>query len=870
MRRSLVGRKAEATQLIGTLTDGAVRGVLVTGAAGVGKSRLVREVLAVLQQHQRETEWVVGSHSASTIPFGALAHLLPRPASSESQQLSFLQHAEDVLRERAEGAGMVLAVDDAHLLDPGSATLLHRLATGQVLRLLVTVRSGEPAPDAVTRLVEDDLLEHLPLEPLTREAADRLVTDMLGGDVAPSLEVPLWELALGNPLVLRELARDGRDQGWIVKDRGIWRLEGTPAPGLRLWDLVTRRLHDLCDAERGVVELLAFGGPLEGDVAKEGSPAGTVESLQLRDLVVNINSRGRRLMDLSHPVYGEVLRDSLPRTRRREVYRDLAKRLEQTHLRRHDDVLRLATWAVEGGSEIDAELLLQAAWQAHLTFDQELAERLGQAAAATGRRFEACLVLAEARSHQFMLEEAATALEDAWELAEGEQDKGRVAVAHAQHLFFRAGDPAEGVRLLEHNRAATSDPDVRDRLDASLAMFAAIRGDLHAASDAGRRLLARIDPVAEALVAVLLVSTLADAMLGRMTAAVDAVEVGLRHADEARHAAPLGEQLLRINRTVAWGWGGELERAHHDAREGLREAVARGAIDVAGVWGWALAEVLVLQGRLSEADLVLTDAAAVLTNRDPLLIRPSVLAKAAVVTGMRGDTQRLKTMRPEISGDPAPFDTRATTLRARAQTWYAVAEADLATAAAAAVAAGEIAAGHTQLIWAALAYHDAVRLGHPQEAAGPLRRLASQMDSRLVAVFSAHATAIGDAEALDDVSKRFEQLGADLYAAEAAAQAAPLHHRAGRTREVTRAGARARTLALSCPGAATPALKTLGGAALTGREREIARLAITGMASQEIADQLVLSPRTVNNHLGAVYRKLGIGGRQGLEDVLGP
>lgn len=51
---------------------------------------------------------------------------------------------------------------------------------------------------------------------------------------------------------------------------------------------------------------------------------------------------------------------------------------------------------------------------------------------------------------------------------------------------------------------------------------------------------------------------------------------------------------------------------------------------------------------------------------------------------------------------------------------------------------------------------------------------------------------------------------------------------------------------------------------LTGVELQAARLAVAGSTNRDIAAQLFLSPRTVENHLGAVYRKLGVSGRAGL------
>jgi DNA-binding CsgD family transcriptional regulator len=57
--------------------------------------------------------------------------------------------------------------------------------------------------------------------------------------------------------------------------------------------------------------------------------------------------------------------------------------------------------------------------------------------------------------------------------------------------------------------------------------------------------------------------------------------------------------------------------------------------------------------------------------------------------------------------------------------------------------------------------------------------------------------------------------------------------------------------------------------ALTPRELDVARLAALGLPSRELGDRLGISVRTVDNHLGSVYGKLGIGSRSDLSSVFG-
>ncbi len=60
-----------------------------------------------------------------------------------------------------------------------------------------------------------------------------------------------------------------------------------------------------------------------------------------------------------------------------------------------------------------------------------------------------------------------------------------------------------------------------------------------------------------------------------------------------------------------------------------------------------------------------------------------------------------------------------------------------------------------------------------------------------------------------------------------------------------------------------------GQAILTAGERRVAELVIRGQSNQRVAVSLSISKRTVDTHLGRIYRKLGINGRVGLREVLG-
>ena len=81
------------------------------------------------------------------------------------------------------------------------------------------------------------------------------------------------------------------------------------------------------------------------------------------------------------------------------------------------------------------------------------------------------------------------------------------------------------------------------------------------------------------------------------------------------------------------------------------------------------------------------------------------------------------------------------------------------------------------------------------------------------------------------------------------------------------AGAAGEVRRLTETGTAAP--RKRGESTLTAREREIAALVVAGQATRAVADALVISERTVETHIAAIYRKLGVSNRTALARLLG-
>jgi hypothetical protein len=149
----LTGRVEEMSRISGlTRRRDGPAGVVLAGPARVGKTRLAREALAAAQQRGVVTRWAVGTASARALPLGAFATTLgivgPDPAR-------LVRQASEALLAGAGRAGVIIGVDDAHLLDELSAVLVHQLVLRQAASVVLTLRTREGAPDAVMALWKD-------------------------------------------------------------------------------------------------------------------------------------------------------------------------------------------------------------------------------------------------------------------------------------------------------------------------------------------------------------------------------------------------------------------------------------------------------------------------------------------------------------------------------------------------------------------------------------------------------------------------------------------------------------------------------------------------------------------------------------------
>jgi len=867
----LIGREAELHRLVAAADDPSVAGVSIVGDAGVGKTRLASEVLGVLTARGRNSAWISASSSARAIPYGALAQILTIPwgPADEPGLHALLLGALD--RRRNETGPLVLVVDDAHLLDEHSAAFAHLVIVRRAATVILTARTREPPPSALTQAWKDGRLHRAELTSLSRGDTGRLVETILGGEVESLTKLDLWRRSAGNALYLRELLMGALEAGTLVREDVGWRSIGADPPSTRLSELVRDRLGRLNRVQRRLVEILAIAGRTDLVLIESLGRGGSLEELEERRLVTVEQSGNRRFVRLAHPVYGEVVTADVPRSRARLFMRELADALEASGTRRREDALRLALWRLDGGGAPDAELLLEAAEEALASFDPKLGERLARAALGARGGLRAGLLLGRSLTAQQRVADADDVLAEAAHQAATDDEIAQVSLARADLLYFRGGRPAEAAAVLVEAIGLVRDPDWRDELEALLVLFRAGAGQLLPITEAGRRIAARAGARPRAVVHTLVYSTIANVMLGRFEEAAGQIEIGLAIAPDVRSELPLGAPMLAINRVMANAYAGELARALELGSEGLGAALDSGNADVVAMWSMNLAECRLLAGHAGIALGSILDSLRLVREADPFAVRAIAASLAAVCATWLGRLELARSLRQEVSDQELPMDVRSRIWFDRARVWGLAGDGDSLTAAHHAVEGATRAVAATHLVWGAWQLHDAVRLGHAELAAPMLSGLAEGIEGRMVPAMALHGMAQleGDPVSLQSASSEFEQMGAMLFAAEAAAEAQRAFARHGRQRQSQVAGARASVLAARCEGVRTPALADTGPVPLTPRELDVARLAARGLPSRQLADRLGISVRTVDNHLGSVYGKLGIGGRVDLASVFG-
>lgn len=867
----LIGRDDVLVHVGAALGRRELTGVVLAGPAGVGKTRLALECRDIGAKTGFATAVAFASRAANGIPLGALAPILPPIDVAAERGVAMLQQAREGLQEIAGDRPLLLVVDDAQLLDDASALLLQQLVQADAAFVVVTIRSGEPVPDPVVSLWKDGLAQRIEVGPLRREDVDELVCQVLGGPVEGTTLQELWAASEGNALYLREVVLSGLESGALVREAGLWRFVTKLEPSSRLTDLVEARLSGLDEAEVDALELVAFGEPIGVEIIERLASGSALESLERKGVVVTELDDRRIQARLAHPMHGEVLRDRIPPLRARSVRRALADAVESSGARRRGDVLRVAVWRLDAGGDTNASSFVEAAQQAKFANDFGVALRLAQRAYEVDPGFESGHTYADVLydlGETELLEDVLGAIAD---LADGDGEVALHAMLRGFNLYWRLGRGRDARKVLDEASQVVTDPEWRAEVQGALAVLDATSGNPLGAVARTAPILARSE--GRAFTQSSLAVSLALPLVGLGEEAIQIAQRG-----HAAHLA-LGDQLslyepalLLAAESLALAQLGRLPEAEALARRVYEESLADGEAA-----GWAFSSMslgvaCLEQGRVKEADRWWKEAASLFRAVEHNGPYRWALAGMLLCQALLRDTTDLDEIRAELVRTADHPATMHEIDVHRAEAWMHMVDGEPAEARAMLAAAADEAEEQEQKWQELLVRHEVVRLGaDPGDALARICELADDVQGELAQQMAAHVQALvdKDGDALGAASEAFEAGGSLLRAAEAATSAADAHRRAGNQRQATSWARQGAELARRCEGARTPGLVDAAGPTpLTKREREIALLAAEGLTSREIAAQLYVSVRTIDNHLARVYDKLGLQGRDDLRDVL--
>ncbi len=834
-------------------------GIVVCGAAGVGKSRIAREAMSSAASRESETRWVIGTSSARALPLGAFSSW-GAPAGGDDLQL--VRGVLEWLTSASPGSTVIVGVDDAHLLDDLSIFVLHQIIQRRAAKVLLTVRDGEPVRAAIREVWTGGQFERLDLQALSRAETSELLSATLGGSVDTDAVRRLWLLTRGNPLYLRNIVEQEIGDGRLTQRRGHWRWVGDPVLPPGLVEMIESRIGALPTSVGEVLDALAVGEPIElASLRRIAGPA-AVEEADTRGLLALDHIDGGVQVRAAHPLYAEVRRKRAAPTRLRRLCGCVAAELGACAAREDMRiVVRRAALSLDSDLEPDPGLLVRAARGAIWLADLPLADRLADAAIRAGGGAEANFVRAHALSLLSRGEEADAVLGSVPTGGFTDADHARLAFLRASNFLWSLADPWRAKRLIDDERRSGGS------IDAFLTVYWAAMGKPEAATTASRELVFDELPDIVAAVSAGAVAV-ASGEAGRTAEAVAAAAAGYAVADRAFDAAHMRFVITDAHIGALLLSGRLAEAGSVCARLSQQAADLPGAAQLLGA---ALTGRAALgAGRLDTACSLLGPvveglAASGETNGYGYRCRlPYTIALA-----MRGSTDEATAALATLEERRHPSWRFLDYERALAHAWVAASQYAVSEAIAASLSAAETARANGQFAAEVMCLQTATQFGDRSSAQrlGELSAMVEGPRAGVAARFAA-ALAAGDGAELAAVSEEFERMGDLVAAVDAAAHAAAVYRRNGLRGSAYGCAKRAEALAEQC-GADTPALRrSAERVPLTDREREIVMLIGEGLSSRAVAERLSISKRTIEGHIYRAMAKTGTSNRDELAALL--
>jgi DNA-binding CsgD family transcriptional regulator len=629
--------------------------LVIEGAAGIGKTTLLRHAIAIASERRFVVLRSVASQADSAVALAVLADLLgdvvddvradlappqaraldvallrTEPGDEAPDRRAIATAALQTIRCVSGGAPVLIAVDDLQWVDESSAYVLAfalRRLEDESVRTVATVRTGE-GHDPIGLARAFPALQRLDVGPMDARSLKRMLDDRRRAAASLAGARHLAAVTGGNPLFALELSRSMGDRELASGEM--------PAPPTDLVGALRARLSRLEQPVQEALLTIAATGRTDAPVDRVPGGMRTVARAEAEGIVAVSGER----VEFTHPLFASTAYSMASRDDRRAVHRRLA--VESTDLEQRARHLALAC---EAEDPVVAELLDQAAEAALARGAPDaaaeltgLAIRLTPAAAteaahartvsASQYRFQS----GDTGQATLLLERVVADLPPGNERADALYRLALFAcndVARARSLLRRALADVEG-----------GSPEPRARIFTELAWADILGGDLHAGVSTAERASAAArdsgSPVALGL-------ALTVAAYGRFLAGLPA-DAALDEAQAATSELRGMDRMIlpRTARGAIAMWSGDLDRAREDLEHDHREIIERGQL--AMLWE-ALVYLVELEVRAGNWETAAAYAAEGLDSLEDAGLEPALevhLWSTALVAAHRGDVQRAR------------------------------------------------------------------------------------------------------------------------------------------------------------------------------------------------------------------------------------
>lgn len=823
-------RQLEVTRVLSLLRDRT--SVTVAGRRGAGRSTLVRHVVEKLTGEGFNVVHLRGLRALRDRPLSALAvagvHISATPG-----QLPALTSALTSLESLAGARGTsVLVVDDADDLDPASAGAIAALQEHRQVPVLLTVRHRGRRPDHPAGLITAGTrAARVTLDPLTFDQVLMYVHQLLPGSVDSAAVACIAAKSGGLPGLVAAIVEHGRRDNRLVMRDGLWTVRGD------LWttalaELAEPMLADLGEVELDALTLLAAAGTLPLVTARQLVAPEVIADLDDRGLLQVLSTDGTNVVGVFPPLLGDYLKHEGP------IVRNLLARERLA-------ASGLVVVAAEDRRPRGGQAVLVRMLQQHVAATHAARRRAWEADASAKHGAALVEAMLDARSRPYQID----AVLERTRVTDTGGDRVTLATWAALYRATVGGSRAEALAELDAARREGCRADAV--LRAGAAQVELLVGDLESAR-------AALGPLDHAVGHPLLVPVAAEIEL-----AAGDPDRALRLLDTL--PAEAGEHVAAL-RSLAAVLQCRLDDAVREAMAGVRRGRAALEPVTALEHAYVAAFAMWLQGRAVELNglvsSVLELGAVPLHRRHD---EAALLALGASGASWRNQSAHAQVLATEAAAlgalrGPHPWmdaEEGASLLSGAPDEVVAQALWDVANER---LEHGFVSAG----VMAGI--RSLERNACPERAAA-IARIAASSGSALLARLADYATALvsRDVDGLEAQQAVLREAGLGQMAVRTAvARSLELIDQGEMAAAITHAnaawshaGLRGRDLC----GLFTPLDEAVS---LTAREREVAVAVARGYTNQEIAARMVLSVRTVENHIFAACRKVQVDNREDL------